>query len=330
MICKLLAARGRRGRRPGCLRADSLAGLQRRRDLLAALFLLPLFLFLLFFVLAPTFDTVGISLHRWYTWKPLEFIGLANYVRLTGNPLMPFIAGSTFLQLVSTVALSQALALFLALGAARLCRRFARSPRGALLLAIGGVAGVFLYHRFNPGFSAASFHMSLLDVEHFSWLAFEERWRIAGTLAYWVTILVAVREFAGFTFCVYLYSVLTLPRDVLDAARVDGAPAWRRLWTVTLPLISPTILFATVTDLIRAMQILDQPQIMLSGSLGEGRSAGLIYLIEVSFREHLFGYAAAIAVASFGIVALSAALLANTGVRWLVGKGWFNQATRMP
>ena len=109
-----------------------------------------------------------------------------------------------------------------------------------------------------------------------------------------------------------------------------GCPAWRRLWTVTLPLISPTILFATVTDLIRAMQILDQPQIMLSGSLGEGRSAGLIYLIEVSFREHLFGYAAAIAVASFGIVALSAALLANSGGRWLGGKGWLNQATRMP
>lgn len=326
MVRELSAEAGR----PERPRSDGLAGLQRRRDLLAALFLLPLLLFLLLFVVVPALDTVSLSLHRWSTFGSPQYSGLANYVRLTGNPLMPLIAGATFLQLASAVAITQALALFLALGAARLCRRFARSPRGALLLATGAVAGVLLYQRFTPGFSPARFQMFLLDIEHFPWLAFEERWRIAGTIVYWVTILSAVREFAGFTFCVYLCSALTLPQDVLDAARVDGRPAWRRLWTVTLPLISPTILFVTVMDLFRAIQILEEPQIMPPGNQGESSSAGLIYLIEVSFREHLFGYAAAIAVASYVIVALSAALLAVFGVRWLRGKGWLNQATRAP
>ena len=304
--------------------------MKRRRDLLAALFLLPLFLYLLVFVLAPTLDTVGISLQRRENFGPTQFAGLANYARLTGNPLLPSIAGFTFLQLASAVAISQALALPLALGAAGLWRRFARTPRGALLLAFGGVAGVFLYRGFNPGFSAGSFRMFLIDFELISWLAVEERWRIAGSLAHWADTLSAVREFAGFTFCVYLCGALALPRDVLDAGRVDGGPAWRRLWTVTLPLISPVILFATVTDLFRAMQMLDQPQIMTSGSLGEGSSTGLIYLLEASFREGLFGYAAALLVASYVVAALAAALLANRGVRWLRGRGWLGRASRVP
>ncbi len=304
--------------------------MKRRRDLLAALFLLPLFLYLLVFVLAPTLDTVGISLQRRENYGPTKFAGLANYARLTGNPLLPSIAGFTFLQLASAVAITQALALPLALGAAGLWRRFSRTPRGALALVTGGVAIVLLYPRLDPGFSANRFRMFLIDFELISWLAVEERWRIAGSLAHWADTLSAVREFAGFTFCVYLCGALALPQDLLEAARVDGGPAWRRLWTVTLPLISPVILFATVTDLFRAMQMLDQPQIMTSGSLGEGSSTGLIYLLEASFREHLFGNVAALLVASYVVLALPAALLANRGVRWLRGRGWLGRANRVP
>ena len=304
--------------------------MKRRRDLLAALFLLPLFLYLLVFVLVPTLDTLGISLHRRENFGPTQFAGLANYARLTGNPLLPSIAGFTFLQLASAVAISQALALTLALGAAGLWRRFARTPRGALALVTGGVAIVLLYPRLDPDFSAYRFRTFLIDFELIAWLPMEERWRIAGSLAHWVDTLGAVREFAGFTFCVYLCGALALPRDVLDAGRVDGGPAWRRLLTVTLPLLAPTILFATALDLFRAMQMLDQPQITLSGSLGEGSSTGLIYLIEVSFRDGLFGYAAALLVAGYLVVALPAALLANRGVRWLRGAGWLGQANRVP
>lgn len=304
--------------------------MKRRRDLLAALFLLPLFLYLLVFVLAPTLDTLGISLQHRENFGPIQFVGLANYVRLTGNPLLPSIAAFTFLQLASAVAISQALALSLALGAARLWRRFSRTPRGALLLVAGGVAIVLLYPRLDPGFSTAGFRMFLIDFELLSWLAVEERWRLAGSLAHWADTLGAVREFAGFTFCVYLCGTLALPRDVLDAARIDGGPAWRRLGTVTLPLLAPTILVATALDLFRVVQVLDRPQITLSGSLGESGSTGLIYLIQVSFREGLFGYAAALLVASYVVAALAAALLGNSGVRWLRGAGWRHQANRMP
>ena len=304
--------------------------MKRRRDLSAAFFLLPLFLYLLVFVLAPTLDTLGISLHHRENYGPPQFAGLANYARLTGNPLLPSIAGFTFLQLASAVAITQALALPLALGAAGLWRRFSRTPRGALALVTGGVAIVLLYPRLDPGFSASGLRMFLIDFELISWLAVEERWRIAGSLAHWADTLSAVREFAGFTFCVYLGGALALPRDVLDAARVDGGPAWRRLWTVTLPLLAPTILLATMLDLLRVMQILDQPQITLSGSLGDSGSTGLIYLIEVSFRDGLFGYAAALLVAGYLVVALPAALLGKSGLGWLRGRGWLGRASRVP
>lgn len=304
--------------------------MKRRRDLLAALFLLPLFLYLLVFVLAPTLDTLGISLQHRENFGPVQFAGLANYVRMTGNPLMPSIAGFTFLQLASAVAITQALALALALGAAGLWRRFSRTPRGALLPVAGIVAIVLLYPRLDPGFSVSGFRMFLIDFPLLAWLPVEDRWRLAGSMAHWVDTLGAVREFAGFTFCVYLCGALALPRDVLDAARVDGGPAWRRLGTVTLPLLAPTILFATALDLFRVVQVLDRPQITLSGSLGESGSTGLIYLIQVSFREGLFGYAAALLVASYVVAALAAALLGNGGVRWLRGAGWLGRANRMP
>lgn len=304
--------------------------MKRRRDLSAALFLLPLFLYLLVFVLAPTLDTLGISLHHRENYGPTQFVGLANYARLTGNPLMPSIAGFTYLQLASAVAVSQALALTLALAAVWFWRRLARDPRAALLPALAGAAAILLYHGLAPDFSANRFRVFLIDFPLLAWLPMEERWRIAGSLAHWADTLGAVREFAGFTFCVYLCGALALPRDVLDAARVDGGPAWRRLWTVTLPLLAPTILLATMLDLFRVMQILDQPQITLSGSLGDSGSTGLIYLIEVSFREALFGYAAALLVAGYLVVALPAALLGKSGLGWLRGRGWLGRASRMP
>jgi len=110
--------------------------------------------------------------------------------------------------------------------------------------------------------------------------------------------------------------VVSLPQEILDAADVDGAHGWRRLWTVTLPLISPIMLFATVINVIGAMQIFDEPQIMTRGGPGDGSRTAVMYMYEVAFKEQEFGYGSAIAVTLF------IAILIVTGIQFLLSKRW--------
>ncbi len=313
MASETLATRERRGGLLGWFRADTFEGVRRQRAILGYLFLLPAFVGLVAFVVGPMFVSFGLSFYRWNIFKPPDPIGIANFQRLLTDSRLPGIYANTLFLVVGTVLITQILALALALGVTKLRSRklayFLRTSWFLPVLMSGAAVGVTLSYLFQREFGPINYYLGLLGIERIPWMT-------SASTVMWTIIITAVWKNLGFIFVIYLGAVTNIPQEILDAADVDGAQGWRRLWTVTLPLISPIMLFATVINVIGAMQIFDEPQIMTRGGPGDGSRTAVMYMYEVAFKEQEFGYGSAIAVTLF------IAILIVTGIQFLLSKRW--------
>jgi len=108
-----------------------------------------------------------------------------------------------------------------------------------------------------------------------------------------------------------------MPRDVLDAADVDGAAGWRRLVHITIPLVSPSLLVAAVMSFINAMQVFDQPYVMTRGGPGDSTRTVVMGIYDAAFRNLELGYGAAISVVLFVLILLVTALQFRLSTRWV-------------
>ena len=124
----------------------------------------------------------------------------------------------------------------------------------------------------------------------------------------------------GFTFIIYLGGLSSIPTEVLEAAEVDGAAGLQKLWKITLPLLSPTILFAVVTDAIRMLQFFDEPFIMTRGGPGDASRTVVMMMYENAFGNLNFGYGSAIALSLFLVIMGVTALQFYLSRRWVFYK----------
>ena len=120
------------------------------------------------------------------------------------------------------------------------------------------------------------------------------RWLTTTTGAMCVTVLVYVWQNFGFTFLLFVGGLASIPKDVYEAADIDGASGWRQLTRITLPLISPTMLVASVMAIISALQIFDQPYVLTRGGPGDSTRTAVMVIYQSAFQELHFGLASAI------------------------------------
>jgi multiple sugar transport system permease protein len=123
-----------------------------------------------------------------------------------------------------------------------------------------------------------------------------------------------VWQHIGFTFILFSAGLGNINKELYEAADLDGVPPWTRLVRITLPLLSPTILFTTVIGMINALQIFDQATVMTNGGPGDSSRTVVMVIYDVAFRSLRFGYGSAIAVILFMLI------LIFTGVQFLVSK----------
>ena len=266
---------------------------RRQTRWLTALFLAPTVIGLTLFTLVPIVASLLLAFFRWDIISDPEFVGLDNFTSLASDPTLRIAFGNTLLFVVVAVALQLAVALVLAVAVMSRMPGWLRSVfRSAfffpLILSASSVSIVMAY-LFNQDFGLVNRTLNSLGIASVPWLTSDWAAPI-------VVVLVYVWQNFGFSFLLFLGGLAAIPRDVYEAAAIDGATGWRQFRQITLPLLSPTMLVASVMAIIAALQIFDQPYVLTRGGPGDSTRTVVMVIYENAFQQLQFGRAIAIGV----------------------------------
>lgn len=296
------------------LREPTLGGMARRRALLGYLFLLPTILGLLIFTAGPVVVSLGLSLYEWNVIDPPRFVALANYQQMLGDSRVVISFRNTLVFVVIVVVLQLTLALALALGVQQKMpgwlRYFFRTAFFIPLLASAAAISIVLGYMFHREFGVINYYLGLLGIPRIPWLNASGWTLLTCALAY-------VWQNLGFSFIIFLGGLANISRDIQDAADVDGAFGWTRLWNVTLPLLSPSLLFAATTSIIGALQVFEQPYVMTKGGPGDSSRTVVMTIYESAFKNLEIGYGSSIAMLLFLLILALTVLQFQASKRWV-------------
>ncbi len=133
---------------------------------------------------------------------------------------------------------------------------------------------------------------------------FNKSWTADSTMAMWAIILVSVWRSMGYDMVMILAALQGVPRELYEAATVDGANKWQQFRNVTLPQIKPTTFFCTIMLVIGSFKIYDTVAIMTNGGPGRATKMLVTYIYDVAFNNIKYGQASAIAMVLLVIVSI--------------------------
>jgi multiple sugar transport system permease protein len=288
---------------------------QQRREIIAAyLFLSPALLLFVIFIAGPFLGAFGLSLFSWDIFTPAKFVGLANYAKLFDDASAHTAIWNTIVFTFWSLVLHLGLGMLLALAVNRaisgVLKYFLRTAYFfPLMMSWAAVALMWLY-LLDPNFGIVDFYLGKLGLPHPNWL-------VTSSLALPALIFVDLWRTIGFTFIILLAGLTGVPVHLHEAARLDGANAWRRFWSVTVPLMSPTLLFACIITVVGAFQIFDPMFIMTSGGPGTATLSIVLYIYQTGFQSFQMGYASTLALVVFVIIMLLTILQLTISRYWV-------------
>lgn len=263
-------------------------------------FLAPAIVILGAFSLFPALYSLFLSLHRWQGLNPVApFVGLENYVRLLHDPAFwSSLRVTSIYAVVSTVgAIIVGLAYAVLLNGPVAGRTLYRIVFFLPVITPSIASGTVWKYLFDPTQGVVNSLLSTIGVTGPQWLV-DPAWALVAVS------LVGVWKRVGFNLIIYLAALQDIPRELLEAARVDGATPWETLRFVSLPLLGPTTFFLLVTSVIDGFQVFDLVYVMTQGGpLGATDVLGF-FLYRNAFSYLDLGYASAIAYAMFLIIFL--------------------------
>lgn len=272
-----------------------------RKALAGYAFITPAMIFLLIFSIGPFAFTVWVSLHEWNMLTPISdmpFRGLDNYrYLLNDDPLFreTFMNTATFA--IANVGISAVLALGLALmlnGPVRF-RAFWRAayfiPYVTVPVAIALVWRGILNSRYGM-------LNGLLEVFNLP----RQQFLDSVDQALPSLIAVAVWQGIGYYMIIFLAGLQAIPGDLYEAGKLDGAGSWRIFWSITLPLLRPTLLFVVVVNTLNSLQIFDLPFILTQGGPVNSTNTMVMYMYDTAFEFLRIGRATSMAVLLFGLI----------------------------
>lgn len=274
--------------------------IKQREAITGYLFILPAILGFILWYVGPMLYSLFISFHKWdaLTPPPGEWIGLGNYRRMLDDDLFTQSLKVTFRYVAFSVPLLQisafavAMLLNLNVRGQAVFRTIYYLPTIAPIVA----STVLWMWIFNSDFGLLNDLMRELGFKKVLWLQ-QPEWAI------WVIILLSTWGF-GATMVVYLAGLQNVPQELYEAAALDGARFRHRLWDITIPMMSPVILFNTLLGIVFAFQTF-VPFFLLGNRVGSPANSTLVYSLHMfrsGFINFRMGYAAALGWVLFVIV----------------------------
>jgi len=268
----------------------------------AWLLLLPAAALLAAFTHYPTIATLGQSFFSTGTaTRPSVFVGIENYQLLLGDEVFWKVANNNFWYAIGTIPTSIAIAILMAvwvngkLPARGLVRMAYFTPT---ILPMIAVANIWLFF-YTPDIGLIDQVAAKFGIAGHNWLGNPDT--VLGCL-----IVMTVWKEAGFFMIFYLAALQSLPPELQEAARVEGASRWYFFRRVTFPLLMPTTLFVFVNAVINSFKLVDHLFILTKGGPDNASSLLLYYIYEVAFSFFDEAYAATLTVVLLGVLALVA------------------------
>lgn len=288
---------------------------QRKKEIMAAyLFLLPTLIGYAIFIAGPTIAAFTLSLCKWDVLTPPNFTGLSNFRRLLHDARFLIVLKNTLIFTASAVSLEIIIGLIIALminrGAPGILRYFFRTTY--FFPVIVSLASVSIVWQFllNTDFGPINYYLGKLGFDRIPWLS-SSRWALPSVIG-----LFAWKNL-GFYMILFLAALQSVPRQLYEAAEIDGASSWQKFWGITLSLITPTLFFAIVIGLIGAFQLFDAPYIMTEGGPGDATRTLVMYIYLNGFRFLKMGYAVASSMVLLAIILICTIFQFGVGRKWV-------------
>ncbi len=267
------------------------------------LFALPFLILFAMFLLWPLGQGLWMSLtDTSLSVHDPAFIGVDNFTEALQDAEMWRSLGHTvWFTLISTVplvgvALGLALLVHTGLPGQWVWRLAFFAP---YLLPVGVVSLLWLW-LYQPDLGLYNHLLGSLGLDQVGWLSDESvaMWAIALTTLWWTV---------GFNFLLYLAALQSIPDHLYEASAIDGAGAWRRLWSITLPQLSRITVVITVLQILASLKVFDQVYLLTKGGPNGSTRPVVEYIYDVGFTGYRLGYASAISYVFFTLVLVASA-----------------------
>ena len=272
------------------------AAKKRQRFQPFVLWLVPILGLLMLFSVFPILASFYLSLFDFEMLQPLKFVGLDNFIYAITRDLVfhKTVLNTIYFALVSVPA---GMAVSLVVAQFIFGRKYIQSFWRTIyfLPVVTPVVAIAIVWRFIYQPSKFGFLNSLLatlGLNPISWINSQD-WVIPSL------IFLSIWAGLGYNMVLFLAGLGGIPGTFYEAAKIDGANEWQMFWKITIPMLSPTILFTTITGTISAMQIFSIPYIMTRGGPENASRMWVMWIQEVGFAQFRMGYASSLAVMFF-------------------------------
>ena len=278
-----------------------------QRLLIPYIFIAPNVVVFTVIMFVPILLAFYISLNEWTLIGYPTFVGLGNYLDMLEDSEFLRAFYNTGVYTLGTVPTSIALGLAVAVGLNRklpgrtLLRSIFFVPVIISLVAVALIAAWI----FNDNYGIINAALSAVGIGDVPWLS-SARWAMTSLIiaTLWIRL--------GFNMVIYLAALQSIPTELYDAARVDGASGWRRFRHITWPLLGPTTFLLVIINIIYSLHVFDLIYVMTGGGPGFSTTVLVQYIYQMAFTEGQMGYASAIGVVLYLL------LLVFTVFQWRV------------
>ncbi len=288
------------------------AGQRVRYALTIAVFLLPSLIPLLAFTIGPMIAAAWTSLHSWNLIGAMKWVGLDNYTNLITDPgtQQAFLHSVYYIVGYLPLVYIGGLALALALNSKLKGRSFLRGVYFLPVVTSWVVVALVWRWLLNPSVGIVNWALSLVGIAGPGWYT-DPAWSMPSI------IIASAWKDLGFVMVILLAGLQTINPDLYEAAEIDGAGWWRRLFSITLPMLSPSTFFVVVLSLINGFQVFDQVFVMTGGGPNNSSRVVVQEVYDLTFRYGQAGMASALSWLLFIVILIVTLIQFRGQKRWV-------------
>jgi multiple sugar transport system permease protein len=280
------------------------------------LFVLPTAVLYLTFVIAPAVITTILAFSYYDPMLGSNWVGLDNFIRFFTDRRSLQILWNTLRFALFAVTFNVTIGLILALALNRampgwLLYFFRLAFFLPVIIAAAFVSIVWGYF-YGDDLGVINYYLRLIGLPSVHWLTDSAH-------AMTSIVIMDVWKNTGFFMIIFIAALQGVPKNILEAAAMDGTPPWRQFLRITLPYISPVVFFCIVYASIGALQVFESIVILTQGGPGDSTRSLSILIVEEGFGSYQIGYAASIS------VVMTVLILMITAVQQILSRRWVQQ-----